>query len=366
MKHPKIISLAVLGALALLGQGCAGGGADGGAFRSSDAGETWEAKSFVGQEGRKVATIAGVNGEKLIFDPQNPDVLFLGTKENGLYKSDSKGEQWRQLPLTPDRIRDVAVDPTDSNFVYTVRQNTVIKSSDAGESWEIAYTDSQQAIVTRLAIDWFDTDRIFATTSIGTVLLSEDRGANWRVIYQVDEPITGIMISPDDSRVIYLLELDEAIHKTTDGGKTWLNLFEENEEFERGEFRNARKVKQMAVDPTDGDVVYVSSDEGLIKTMDGGVTWAYLDTLIARGADQNRDIRAITVDPQQPATIYFAVGKILHKSVDAGATWRTIETFPSARRITTLAIDPTDSAVLFASVEAVEDEGGGFFGPPKR
>ncbi|MFH1426660.1 MAG: hypothetical protein ABIG66_04525 [Candidatus Kerfeldbacteria bacterium] len=349
----KLFTISILlASVALVGQSC-GSVADGGIFISSDVGEQWEQKVYIGQEGRKTVTIGGVDVVTIEVDPKLPGNVYVGTKEDGLFKSDSKGESWWQLGIAPDKIRDVAVNPVDSGIVYTIRGSDIIKSADFGNNWEIVYTDTQGALITRIAIDWFKPDRIFATTSIGTILLSEDNGANWRVLYQVDEPILGFLISYEDSRVLYVLELDKAIHKSTDGGNTWVNLY--NEEFD-ADFHRAAQVKTFAMDANNADTLYATSKEGLIKTTNGGGNWEFVNTLIERGADENAAISAVTTIPGQPDTLIFAVGRIIHKSIDGGRTWKTIENFPSQRSITYMVVDPEDPNRLIAGVEQPEKE----------
>ncbi len=351
---------AVLLGFVLLGQSC-GAPADGGVFRASDDGEFWEQKVFVGQQKKKVITISNVNVQKMVPDPQNSDVIYLATREDGLWKTETKGEQWYQLPLTPDRIRDVAINQSDTNVVYTVRGNTILKSTDGGASWEIVYTDSQGAIITRLVVDWFNVDRVYAVTSIGTVLLSEDAGENWRVIHQVDEPLIGIFMSQDDSRVMYILELDRTVYKSTDGGATWNDIFIEWPVDEKGLLG---VVKRLYMNDGNSDDLYLSTTEGLWHSVDGGTSWDFVTTLIARGAPENSEVAAFAVRPDISSTLFFTVGQIIHKSVDSGATWETIETFPSARKITWLQIDRDDPSIMFAGTEFVEEKSGGFIKRP--
>ncbi len=348
--------------LTVLGQGC-GAIADGGVFRSDDQAESWEQRVFVGQEGRKVFTIDDVNVQKIVFEPGNNEVLYLATKENGLYKTDTRGEQWYQLPLAPDRIRDVAIDPNNTDIVFTVRGNTVLKSSDAGASWEIVYTDAQNAIITRIAIDWYDSERIYAVTSIGTVLLSEDGGHDWRVLTQVDEPLIGIIIDPNDSRIIYTLELDKTVYKTTDGGVTWDDLFFD-EELEEPIENVVELPKQLIMDPNNSAHLWLVGTYGIAQSFDSGKTWELIDTLIAQGAPENSSIATFTVLPGESGTLFFTVGNIIHKSFDSGKTWKTIETFPSGRKITAMVIDSEDPTIMYAGTEVVESSRGGLIPTP--
>lgn len=342
--------------LTLVGAACSSSG-DGGVFVSEDEGVTWSQQAYVGQSGRKTVTISSVDIQDIIPDPQHQNILYLATKADGIYKTETYGQQWSQLPLRPERIRDLAVDPIQTNNLYTVRENTIIKSVDAGATWEIVYTDSQEAIITRIEVDWFNPDTIFASTSIGTVLQSQDAGMTWRVIFQVDEPIVGLEMDPTDSRVLYIIELDKALHKTTDRGATWTNLM--TEELTK-QYRDAGGIKQFSIDPNNSQRLYMSSKYGLLRSVDGGQTWETVKTLIENRDSKNDAIRNIRVMPGESNVLFFTVERLIHKSLDGGVTWETIESFPSQRRITDLLIDPKQPDHLYAGVEQVEEKRRGF------
>lgn len=361
---------------------------DGGVFKSIDGGVTWEQKVFVGQQKKKVITISDVNVQDIAVDPTNSDIAYLATRENGIYKTDNGGDVWWQLSVTPDRIRDIAIDVQYPNNIYAVKNNNIIKSVDSGENWEIIYTDTQGAIITRLDVDWYNQQRLMAVTSIGTVLTSEDEGRNWQVVYQVEEPLVGLVISHTDSRIFYVVELDKALHKTTDGGKTWTDLMD-NDEFDtfrdENEAQRANKVKIVTMDPNNSNVLYAVTEDGIIKTTDGGKSWEFVNTLIERGATQNTEIKAYTVKPDDSNTMYFGVKNLIHHTEDGGQTWQTIEDFPSKRRITAFYIDPKEQTTvqevqaesnqepttqeitahkMYIGVEKIEEKRSGFFGAP--
>lgn len=357
MKKITILLGSLLLGLVALGASCSSGASDGGVLRSGDVGETWEHKVYVGQQKKKTVTISDVNVEKIVFDPDNSNIIYLAGKSDGIYKTDSGGDQWRKLSLSSDRIRDIVIDPQYTNNIYTVKGNNIIKSVDSGETWEIVYTDAQGAIITGISIDWYNQQRIFAISSIGTILLSEDEGTNWKIIYQAYEPITRIIMDPSDSRVIYIMELERNIHKSTDGGATWTELFDADYKKANG---NATKVKQLVMDPNNSRTLYISTPDGIYKSTDAGATWNYIVTLIEKGVDQNNSIANITIKQGSPEVIMFSVGKVIHKSVNAGVTWKTIENFPSTRRITTIATHPHIPDVIYAGTEKVEQQKKGF------
>ena len=340
----------------MLGASCSKA-ADGGVFVSEDQGVSWQQKVYVGQNKRNAITISAVDVRDIVADPHNSDILYVATKADGIYKTENAGEQWTQVPLQPSHIRDVAINTIDSNIVYTVRDNTIIKSIDGSQTWEIVYTDSQAGIVTRIELDWFNPDNVYAVTSIGTVLKSEDAGITWRVIHQVDEPIVALEMDPTDSRVLYILELDRDVYKTTDGGLTWTNLV--TEEMEK-EFKDSGRIKQFAMDPNDSATIYTTSEFGLLQSLDGGTTWQQIRTLIEEGDPKNETIQNLSILPGDSNVIFFTVGKLIHKTFDGGLTWETLETFPSQRRITSLLIDPKNPERIFAGVELVDEGRKGF------
>ena len=153
------------------------------------------------------------------------------------------------------------------------------------------------------------------------------------------------------------MELDSNIHKTVDGGATWVELFDL--EFMK-ENKNANRVKQLVMDPNDSNRLYVSSPVGIMRSHDGGTNWEFIDTLIERGAAQNSSIKNIVVMPNEPETILFSVGQQIHKTVDNGVTWKTIENFPSTRTITEMGVHSDREGVIFAGTEFVEQEKKGF------
>jgi photosystem II stability/assembly factor-like uncharacterized protein len=224
MKSTSRISIGIaLVSLALFGASC-GTPSDGGVFKSEDQGETWAQKVFVDQQKKKVLTIANVNVEQIFFDPTNSDIMYMASKTNGIYKTLTAGEQWYQLDTGATRVRDIAIDPNDVNVLYSTRGTEIIKSVDAGDHWDSVYTDAQAGIIMQVRVDWFNSQHIIATTSIGTVVASIDGGTNWRVVEQVDEPLSTLIIDPTDSRIMYILELDKNVHRSTDGGNTWTEL----------------------------------------------------------------------------------------------------------------------------------------------
>ena len=66
---------------------------DGGLYLSKDMGENWEQLS-VKEENISITSLSILS---LVIDPADSKVLYLGTRENGVYRSCSQGEHWYKL-----------------------------------------------------------------------------------------------------------------------------------------------------------------------------------------------------------------------------------------------------------------------------
>jgi photosystem II stability/assembly factor-like uncharacterized protein len=159
------------------------------------------------------------------------------------------------------------------------------------------------------------------------------------------------------------------VYKSLDGGKSWKNMG----------LADSQHVGEIVIDPRDGDVVYVAAegplwssggDRGLYKTTDGGESWERILEI-----DENTGVTSLAFDPRDPDTLYAAAyqrrrhiwsllaggpSSGIYKSTDAGATWRRIERgLPKGDMGKIgLAVSPANPDVVYATIEADEDERG--------
>jgi uncharacterized protein (TIGR03437 family) len=109
----------------------------------------------------------------------------------------------------------------------------------------------------------------------------------------------------------------------------------------------------FAVDPTNASVLYIGTYGNVLKSTDGGKTFAPLSI----GAT------AIVIDPTAPQTIYAgASGTGVFKSTDGGATWNPASTgLPAKVYIDTLTMDPfhPQSLWIWAGTAGWNSQNGG-------
>src|SRR5882672_9361965 len=125
-----------------------------GIFRTRDGGKAWEKVLYLGDR---------TGGSDIVFDPQNPHVLFAamwegyrtpwtlnsGGDKDGLYRSNDDGTTWKRvegngMPEGPLGKIGVAVSGADPNVVYALieaKKGGLYRSDDGGTNWALINDD---------------------------------------------------------------------------------------------------------------------------------------------------------------------------------------------------------------------------------
>ncbi|NIW49205.1 MAG: hypothetical protein GWN14_24355, partial [candidate division Zixibacteria bacterium] len=132
--------------------------------------------------------------------------------------------------------------------------------------------------------------------------------------------IAPYVLAKDNPNILYAGR--ELIYKSTDGGFNWstrgINTFLDGNPF-----------LAMAISPQNSDVVYaatapLAADPGVFRTTDGGVSWDSIN-----GNLPNRFPGDLHVDPNNEATVYITMmgfgSSHVFKSNDYGSTWQDID-----------------------------------------
>src|ERR1700722_13154558 len=130
------------------------------------------------------------------------------------------------------------------------------------------------------------------------------QGLRWRMIGPFRGGRTvGATGVPGRPNVFYAGVNNGGVWKTTDYGRTWRPIFDD---------QPTGSIGAIAVARSDPRVLYVGSGEGLhrpdlstgdgvYKSIDGGLTWKHL------GLRDGQQISAILVDPRDPDRVFVAV-----------------------------------------------------------
>ncbi len=240
--------------------------------------------------------------------------------------------------LMSGRISDLAIHPANRALWYVAAgSGGVWKTANAGTTWTPIFDGQGAYSIGCLALDPRNPDIVWLGTG---------------------ENVSGRHVGYGDG-----------VYKSLNGGKTWTNVG----------LAKSEHIARILVDPRDSNVVYVAAEgplwsaggeRGLYKTMDGGKTWAAVLTV-----SKDTGIASAELDPSNPDVLYAAAYERrrsvaafmgggpesgIHKSEDAGKTWRrlTVGLPKGDMGKIGLAVSPLDPRVVYATIEAAEEERG--------
>lgn len=334
-----VMAILSLGILSGCGLGNRGPAADGGFFVSYNSAETWEAKNLISQSEAGTVTISTLDSADIVFDPQDPLIMYFISRSNGIYKTIDGGEIWSPTTLSAGSYSALTIDPNNSDIIYAAQGVTVLKSVDGMDTWATIYVETRtRQTITSLIVDSFDPSIIYASTQ-NFVIKSEDFGTTWRSLDWIGNFATKMYMSKKDTRTIYLYSLNYGFFKTTDGGKTWSDL-------SAGlvGYIGSNRINWIDFHPQT-ERLTIATYYGILTSTDGGETWIPIETLIPYGS---LPIQAVVISTSNSNEIFFTVSNVLHKTVDGGKTWKTIKTIPTTRTVSSLYMSRSEPSTLFA------------------
>ncbi len=219
-----------------------------GVYKSIDGGDSWEQKHDV------------IMANDLLVHPDDPDVVVVGcgnfaTPGHGIYKTTNGGDTWTkissELPETFEGKIQLGMAPSSPNIIYASIGNGF--SSSNGASWLCRSTNFGSTWDLKSTIDY----------------------SQWQGWFSHD-----VAVSPDDPNEITVIGIE--VWNSTDGGsillpKTTGGIGYVSPPIEGpdgpGNFIHS-DAHDVIYDPTNPDIVYVASDGGIHRSLDGGNNYA--------------------------------------------------------------------------------------------
>jgi uncharacterized repeat protein (TIGR01451 family) len=174
---------------------------------------------------------------------------------------------------------------------------------------------------------------------------SQDNGLSWQLISSgsLNEP-SDLALDPSDPTRLYVTALDwPSLYVSTDGGSTLAaatNLP-----------TAVTQASQVAVS-RDGATLYLSSGARVFRSLDRGQSW---QARTAVGTEPIARVIRLAVDPTDSTTVYASVitsaaGEAILATHDGGVTWSALTAGASAANVThDLAIDESNPQQLWAA-----------------
>jgi photosystem II stability/assembly factor-like uncharacterized protein len=334
----------------------------GGVFASPSQGDAWKQVSYIANVKGAPDNFTYSDVSQLVGDPSDSNAVYLATIGDGLYYTYGVVNGWlRASGLPKDTVNDVAVSAKNKCVIYAAINNKLYKSVDCNRNWSEVYVDNDvEADVMSVAIDHLNDNNVYLGTSKGDVLKSLNAGGSWRAIQHLNDGVKKIVISPKDSRIVFIasvknglyrfnsfdtVNLDQlAEYKNKFDGTNWMDLNGELREFNLG-----FNFKGLIFSASD-NVMYLASDKMLLKSSDNGESWTKIKLVTA---DKDTAINAIAVSAQNSGQLYYVTDTTFYRSSDGGVTWITKE-LPSVRSGSALWVDAKNSNLIYLGFKKIK------------
>ena len=236
-----------------------------------------------------------------------------------------------------------AIDRSNPATIYAATGGGVFKSTNSGESWSQSNTGIRYQIYA-LAIDPTNSNIIYAGGS--GVFKSTNGGASWSQSSIGLGGVYGLVIDPRTPTTLYAAF--DGVSKSTDGGVHWSTT--NTGPFNKDPSGNGYVIN-LAIDPSNTNIIYASGGHRIIKSADGGASWSEI-------FDGSRvaTFSTLAIDPINSNTIYAGgyaydcCGGVVLKSTNNGGSWS--QSYLSGS-VSVLAIDPTNPNIIYAGGNGV-------------
>ncbi|MRG58023.1 choice-of-anchor D domain-containing protein [Phyllobacterium sp. SYP-B3895] len=330
------------------------------------------------------AILANGQVTAIAVNPNNPDIIFIGTAWGGVWRTRDGGTTWtpifdRAPSLGVGEPGAIAIDPTNSDILYVGTSNRngsqfssdatqpsagLFKSTDGGASWirlgspYPLSTPSNASIffnqvINVVIVDPANSQIIYLASNRG-LFVSTDGGFNWTQGTAPFGDARSLVLdptSPPAGRILFAGITSVGVVQSTNGGQTWVTIVNAttpvvSTSLTAGGFSGFSKVVVALAPPTSPPnaagiqvlyatmvgtgVAFTAPDcIGLFQSTDQGGTWTTRATAAVLGAAVGTSYRGyachMAVDPASPGdgagdTIYLGTLGQA-RSTDAGSTF---------------------------------------------
>ncbi len=348
---------------------------EGGLYRTTNAGDTWQARGLAGKSARDVvidpsdplrawASVAfegiyrttdagaswdlastGIGGSKLFYDIKagsTGQILYAGGWDD--YRSTNGGDSWAPMVIG-DTTNELALSPgSDTDLFAATFGSGLFHSTDAGASWsEVGPSTPDLIEYQTVSTHPLSPGRLLAGALGGEIYMTSDGGGAWS--YRTTGISTAPMLSLDFLGRRWLAGTVRGVYASEDWGRSFVKS---DLVYDIG-----AEINGLAIVPGDGLTAFCGTTNGFFKgdvyrSTDGGRHWS----LIKNG---DGPVRAVVVDPANIQRVYAGyscdvVPGGVYRSTNGRTNWITEAVGSTC--VYALQIDPSNSAVVLAGTSS--------------
>ncbi len=282
----------------------------------------------------------------LVVDPNNPQIIYAGDAQDGVFLSTNAGINWSQqstgftLPITIFAL--VFDDP--GKKLYAATDKGVFVSADAAKHW-IEISELPADSYTALAFDLKAPQIIYAATEHHGVYMSTNEGSSWTAANR-GLP-SGIIINSlafDSDQHQLWAATNLGIYRSSNAGMLWQVL---NNGLPSSIVVNT--ILPAAISGGDKGLVFAGTNRGFFRSQDDGAQWSPSQVSLS-----GTSVNAILIDYHTVTTVYAGTGIGVLRSDDNGQNWGGIASgLPRDQVVQALAIGANGYNQLYAASNGI-------------
>ena len=249
---------------------------------------------------------------------------------------------WQLVGPTGGDVRVVAIDPRDKNRLYmSTLDGQIHTSQDGGASWRLLVNlNKPELILDQLFVDSRDSNVIYTSghrhKAPGGFFRTTDGGATWKEAKELkNESIHSMTQSKADPNIL-LVGTTGGVWQSKNSGADWEKI---------SSTTMPVNVDSLVMDPRGTNTMYAGTWWRAYKSTDAGKNWR----LIKDGMIDDSDVFAVTLDPRNPEHIIASACSGIYESQNAGEKWAKIQGIPSqSRRTRDILQHPTLAGTIYA------------------
>ncbi|MGD0445631.1 MAG: hypothetical protein ABSA39_16985 [Edaphobacter sp.] len=217
--------------------------------------------------------------------------------------------------------------------------------------------------VRSIAADPHDHAHLYMGTVTGWIYESRDVGGTWKRLAWVgkrdDLVLDSIVVDSANPRHLLvgawvLGSSDGGLYRSNDGGVSW-----ESVAGMRGQ-----SIRALTAAPSDPKLLVAGTLQGVYRSKDSGEHW---ELISPEGSKEIHEVESIAIDPGDPNIVYAGTWHLPWKTTDGGANWGSIKQgIIEDSDVFSIIIDPQHPNVVYASacsgIYKSEDGGAKFKG----
>jgi photosystem II stability/assembly factor-like uncharacterized protein len=314
-------------------------------IKTLDSGTTWSPKIKIDDK----KTIAGVDVLSMAIHPVDSNIVYVGTMSNGMFVSKDAGENWTAVPY-PDKAYGLVFDPSNPDIIYgsgvLAGRAKIFKRLAEDQEWKEIYTEpADGTTIASLAIDRVNSNILYAGTSAGVIIKTTDAGKTWvnlKLNQIINKPIISIAFDAANDAHIFFGVFQTGVLETKNAGTTLEDITKKIDTV-----GSASSLYSLVADPYLAGVVYAGTGMGIFRRT-GGETWEALNLIQSSKAFP---VRAIAINPRNSKEIMYSSAKAIYKSTDSGAKWATFQ-LDTSKDVSVLRYDQTDPTKIYGGMRS--------------